>query len=461
MRSRRIHSILVAAALAALAVACARDAPERPPNVVLLVLDTVRADHVGCYGYTLATTPHIDELAASADRYARAESTAPWTLPSHASMFTGRPSFQHGAEAERLPDGRILDARPLAESHVTLAEALRDAGYQTAAFIANNVYLSVSFGCQQGFEIYAVDRQRAGAMNDKLFAWLERVDRDRPFLAVVNYMDAHRPYNVEPLPGGARPGLPPPAAEQPIELLDELRLHVLAREEPPDPELVRKVISQYDQGVAWADWAVGQVVDELRSRGLLDETLLIVTSDHGEYFGEHDLAEHSKDVYQEAIAVPLVVKRPGQSAGRVVAERASLADLPGLVFSELPGELRELHGAPFAAPSEQRPVLAEIRYTRRGDLEAPWRARFMRERHALFAGRYKFILSSDGAHELYDLEGDPREQENLAPAKPALAEALEARLRALLALGPATDSDAPVPELTPAQLDELRQLGYL
>jgi arylsulfatase A-like enzyme len=376
-------------------------------------------------------------------------------------MFTGQPSFRHGADAERLPDGRILDARPLADAHVTLAEALRDAGYQTAAFIANNVYLSVTFGCQQGFEIYAVDRQRAPAMNGKLFAWLDRVDSERPFFAVVNYMDAHRPYNVDPLPDGARTGLPPAATERPIELLDELLLQVLAREEPPDQELVRKVVSQYDHGVAWADWAVGQVVDELRARGLWDETLLIVTSDHGEYFGEHDLAEHSKDVYQEAIAVPLVVKRPGQAAGSAIAERASLADLPGLVFSELPRELSEEHGAPFAPAGERRPVLAEIRYTRRGDLEAPWRARFLRERHALFAERYKFILSSDGAHELYDLESDPREERNLAAEKPALAGALEIRLRGLLASGPATDAEAPIPELTPAQLDELRQLGYL
>src|SRR5688572_1909316 len=292
MRTRRTFSALALALTAALAATCGGGS-SRPPNVVLLVLDTVRADHIACYGYPLPTSPRIDALAARADRYAQAQSTAPWTLPSHASMFTGRPTFQHGADAAKLPDGRIVDARALDESHVTLAEALRDAGYQTAGFVANNVYLSVPFGCRQGFDLYSVDRLRAREINAKLFTWLGRVGGEQPFFAFVNYMDAHRPYNIEPLPDGPRPGLPPPVAESQNDLLDQLLLHVLSQEEPPDPELVRKVISQYDQGVAWVDWAVGQVVDELEARGLLDDTLLIVTSDHGEYFGEHDLAEHS------------------------------------------------------------------------------------------------------------------------------------------------------------------------
>jgi arylsulfatase A-like enzyme len=461
MQPRSFLPAALAAATALLAAACGSGGPKRPPNVVLLVLDTVRADHVSCYGYPLPTTPRIDALAATSDRYAAVSSTAPWTLPSHASIFTGRSSFQHGAEAVRLPDGRILDARALDESNVTLAEALHDAGYQTAGFVANNVYLSVPFGFKQGFEIYAVDRQRAGAMNGKLLAWIDRIDRSQPFFAFVNYMDAHRPYNVEPLPEGARVGLPPPAPERPVDLLDALLDQVMAREQPPDPDLVHKVISQYDQGIAWVDWAVGQVVDSLVARGLWEDTLLIVTSDHGEYFGEHDLAEHSKDVYQEGVSVPLLVKRPGKSEGRVLAERISLAEVPKLVFSELPRELRERYGATFLAGDEHRPVLSEIYYTRSKDLEAPWRARFLRERHALYADRFKFILSSDGANELYDLDSDPREEHNLIAQKAPLAQALETRLRAILSTGPAPNTQTSIPQLSPADLDELRRLGYL
>jgi arylsulfatase A-like enzyme len=460
MRPRSAALLLAACAAPWLPAGCTRGTGERP-NVLLIVLDTVRADHLSCYGYPLPTTPRIDELAAAADRYATVESTAPWTLPSHASMFTGRPTFQHGADAGRGSDGQIFDGRALAPEHVTLAEALRGAGYRTAGFVANPIYLSPAYGFQQGFDHYAVERLPAGAMCGQLFHWLDEQDGERPFFAFVNLMDAHRPYNVAPLPEGAGAGLPPPAPDAPLELLDALVLQVLGSDQPPDPDHVARVVSQYDHGVAWCDWAVGRIVAELRARGAFDDTLVIVTSDHGEYFGEHDLVEHSKDVYQEAIAVPLVVKRPGQSTGRVLQERATLADLPALVFSHLPRELRERHGAHFPAASAQRPILAELRYTRRKDLDSPWGARFLRERHALYADRYKFILSSDGAHELYDLSSDPREERNLVAEKGPLARALETRVRAILSTAPAPNTRAEVPQLSPADLDELRRLGYL
>ena len=459
MRPRRPLSALATGLLTLATVGCGAGAAERPPNVVLLVLDTVRADHLGCYGYPLPTTPRIDALAAVADRHARVESSAPWTLPSHASMFTGRLAFQHGVHAGRRPDGRILDGRRLDARQRTLAEALREAGYRTAGFVANSIYLSETFGFQQGFELYDVDRQRAPMMTGKLLGWIDEVGRDAPFFAFVNLMDAHRPYNTLPLPEGAPAGLPAPSPEPPGALLDRLVEAVLGHDEPPDPQLVADVVGQYDHALAWLDRAVGQVCDGLRSRGLYDDTLLIVTSDHGEYFGEHDLVEHSKDIYQPAIAVPLVVKRPGQIQGRVLTERKSLADLPELVFAQLPPALRARHGAGFARGDAPRPIVAEIYYTRGKDLQQPWGARFLRERQALYQGRYKLILSSDGVDELYDLESDPAESNNLLESEPVLAGALRTRLRALLATRPGAAGDAP--ELTAAQLDELRRLGYL
>jgi hypothetical protein len=145
----------------------------------------------------------------------------------------------------------------------------------------------------------------------------------------------------------------------------------------------------------------------------------------------------------------------------VLAERASLADLPGIVFANLPSQLRERYGAPFPAARPERPILAEISFTRRKDLDAPWGARFNRERHALYADRFKFILSSDGSNELYDLASDPREERNLIAQKGPLAQALETRLRAILSAGAAPNTRASIPELSPADLDELRRLGYL
>jgi arylsulfatase A-like enzyme len=460
MRLPSPRRVLASGPLILALAACGARPAERPPNVVLLVLDTVRADHLGCYGYALPTTPRIDALAAVADRHERVESTAPWTLPSHASMFTGKLSFQHGVHAGRRPDGKVLDGRALGPEQRTLAEALQEAGYRTAGLVANSIYLSEAFGFQQGFDLYDVDRQRAPVMTDKLLRWIDQVAGEAPFFAFVNLMDAHRPYNTEALPEGAPAGLPRPSPEPPGALLDRLVEAVLGSDEPPDPALVSAVIGQYDHALAWLDRAVGEVVEGLRARGLYERTLLIVTSDHGEYFGEHDLVEHSKDVYQPAIAVPLVVKRPGQTQGRVIEERMSLADLPELVFSALPAALRERHGRAFSRGDEHRPVLAELYYPRGKDLRQHWGARFLRERQALYQGRWKLILSSDGASELYDLEDDPTESRNLLESEPTLAGALEVRLRALLATRPgATTQD--VPELTPAQLEELRRLGYL
>jgi arylsulfatase A-like enzyme len=445
---------------------CGGGAPPPPPNVVLLVLDTVRADHIGCYGYERAATPFLDELAGGADRYTRAESTAPWTLPSHASMFTGVFPFQHGADSGRSPQGRVFDARPLDPGRRTLAEALSSSGYRSAAFVANAAYLADVFGLNQGFETYHVERGPAEQVNGHFFRWLAghtepTRGEPQPFFAFLNYMDAHRPYNTAALPDPRSTLLPAPDPAPSGDLLDELYAQVMARSEAADPALVARIVGQYDNGIAWLDLAVEGVAKQLRARGLWENTLLIVTSDHGEYFGEHGLVEHSKDLYQEAIRVPLIVKRPGQTRGRVIDERTTLAALPGLVVANLPPHLRRSHATDFPLHDERSPVLAEIHFTRAKDLAQPWGARFDRERTALYAANFKLILSTDGQNELFDLSADPGEQFDLHAQKPKLAEALAQRLRSLLEAGATSGSDATLPELGEAQLEELRRLGYL
>jgi arylsulfatase A-like enzyme len=461
MRSPR-STVLAALLVALLGEACGGVEEERRPNVVLLVLDTVRADHLSCYGYVRPTSPRIDALAAISDRYARVESTAPWTLPSHVSMFTGRFPFQHGADSGRLSDGSVHDGRPLAPSNPTLAEALSACGYLTAGFVANYVYLSETFGVHRGFQVYEVELLDAPGMNAKLFAWLDAVPPGQPFFAFVNYMDAHRPYNTDPLPSERPAGLPvlAPDPMPTSALLRELSEQVLGRGENADPALLERIVSRYDNGIAWLDLAVGAVVDELAARDLWEDTLLIVTSDHGEYFGEHGLVEHSKDLYQPVIAVPLICKRPGQTQGRVIERRTSLANVPDLVFAHLPRALRERHGAAFPRDDAERPVIAEVHFTRPKDMQKPWGARFLRERTALYKGRYKLILSTDGEDELFDLEADPGELQNLLAQQPELVASLERELRAILESGPFPGTEVEPAELSPQQLDELRELGY-
>jgi len=461
--------LLSLAAAVGAAWSCSDRGPREPPNILLVVLDTVRRDHVSCYGYPLPTTPHLDALAAVADRYEGCWSTAPWTLPSHASLFTGQYAFQHGARSGRTASGHIVDALPLASERLTLAEALDEQGYETAAFVANTAYLRPDLGLHQGFDTYVVDRRKGVAMNELALGWLdERAERlasapaeeERPFFLFVNYMDAHRPYNTTEFEGERAGALPAPSPERSQELLDQLYEEVFSQEDPPPAELVAKVVAQYDMGIANADVALGRLIAELRARGLYDATLIVVTSDHGEYLGEHDLVEHSKDVYEEALRVPLVVKRAGQERGRVIEDRVSLAHMPSLVLAELPREMsRRLAGA-FPAPPGEDAWIAENEYSRSKDLGAPYGNRFARERVVLYQDEFKLILSSDGENELYDLEADPREQVNLFATKPELAERLERRLHKILDETPRHTGPQTAPEMTPEQEEELRKLGY-
>ncbi len=433
--------------------------PEAPPNVVLVVLDTVRADHLSCYGYGRPTSPRLAALCERADRHAVARSTAPWTLPSHASLFTGKFPFQHHADAE-LVDAVFNDARPLAPEELTLAEALAAEGYATAAFAANRGYVNERMGLTQGFETFVNERRPGVEMSKLAHEWVKARPAEKPFFLFVNYMDAHRPYNVAPVDGPNEAALPAAPAENPSALLDELYQQIYASDAPPDAALLQKAIDAYDRGIAHADRGVGELLDLLEKDGLLDDALVIVTADHGEYLGEHDLVEHSKDVYEPALRVPLIVKHPRQNAGRVIDEPASIADVPGMVLAELPRAQRARYEGKFPGQKGVHGLFAELNYSRGKDLAAPWGERFLRERSALYLERWKVIRSSDGRHELYDLATDAREERNLFAERPKEAQLLLDTLARIQARAAGSRGSVEVREPSEDELKELRELGY-
>jgi arylsulfatase A-like enzyme len=448
----------LAGATCVLATGCARPTP---PNVVLIVLDTVRADHVSCYGYARRTTPTLDALATRADRYDVARATAPWTLPSHASLFTGRFPFQHGADARRKGDW-IEDAAPLPPEELTLAEVLADAGYRTGAFVANTIYVSPRLGLDQGFQEFQAERVSGQTLSARALEWLDASPSDAPVFLFLNYMDAHRPDNTAPL-GEARDAdlpAPPPEGVTGERYLDRLYEQLIDREAAPDPDLVQKAIDAYDRGIANADDGLRVLLEGLERRGRLDGAWILVTSDHGEYFGEHELIEHSKDVYEPALRVPLIVKRPGQSAGRIVEEPVSLADVPRLVLAELPSSIAGSYTDEFPGSPGVGGLFAELRYTRPKDLARTGGQRFLRERTALYEKRFKLIRSSDGAHELYDLAADPEERHDLYAEQPEAALRLMESIETLQARadGPRGIAEARAP--TEAEQAELEALGY-
>jgi arylsulfatase A-like enzyme len=432
-----------------LLAACGAGEPVEPPHVILLSLDTVRADRLGCYGAVPGPTPRLDALAAGADRHRSCVAPAPWTLPSHASMFTGLFPFEHGTHGFRVEE-YVDNAHPLHPDHLTVAEAMAAAGYETAAFVANTVYLATRFGLDQGFETYEVRRQDAAAMTDRALAFLDDRDPERPCFLFVNYMDAHRPYGMRSPEELARL----PDAEHPAKLLEELCEQVMLRGEAPGA-LGERVASLYDEGLVELDREVGRLLDGLAERGLLDGALVVVTSDHGEAFGEHGVVEHGKDVYQPLVAVPLIVKRPRQSEGRVLDAVASLVDVPGLIASAVGDDGLE---ACFRRLPGTHPVTAEVHFARPRELLL-YGERFQRERTALWSGEHKLIVGG-GAAELYDLAADPDEGEDRAGSEPDRVRALEAELRALVETGLYQGERLPPAPPTAAQQGEIRSLGY-
>jgi arylsulfatase A-like enzyme len=430
------------------------------PSVILIVLDTVRADHLSAYGYGRPTTPHLEAFGESATRFTRAKATSPWTLPSHASMFTGLYPSEHTAHTVWLdperPDSTLIDnVRPLPDAAVTLAEVLRDAGYQTAGIVANPVFLTPRYNAHQGFDTWEVRLRRAHEVNEEALAWLDRRDEGRPFLLFLNYMDAHNPYNTDT----PRPEVAELAETDSRALLDELHPKVMPGTGDGPADRLAVLMDQYDVALRNLDEGLGELFTALRERGLYDDVVLLVTSDHGEFLGEHRLLAHSKDVYEPVMGVPMWLKRPGQTAGDLEERPVSLAQVPALLATEC----APLAERDWATPWPSALVLGENHFTRLKDLRAPWSHRFLRSRWVAWDDDRKYIHSSDGQFEAYDLQADPAERANLLPDRAGefeelvwqFQEMVQARSRAGITLdGEATS------ELSDEEREKLESLGY-
>lgn len=391
---------------------CGEEAP--PPNLVLVTLDTTRADRIGCYGYENAHTPVLDSLAAEGLRFDRAMAAVPVTLPSHSTILTGVGPTRHGVR-----DNGVFT---LADDFETVAETLSDAGYQTGGFVSAFV-LSRPYGTAQGFTTYDDHfyNERPGHLTTrKAIAWLERVDPGRPFFLWVHYYDPHLPRTpVEPF--RSMPGLDP-----------------------------------YDQEMAAMDAAIGQLLSALRTKGALDHTDVVVVGDHGEGLGDHSEPEHGMFLYDTTMRVPFLVVRhdadPG-ARGRVSDTLVSTSDVQPTLL-ELAGIAGgpEVEGASvlgFAhGPDLDRWAYGETYFTQ-----------FNFYHSHLFSytsARWKYV---DGpVPELYDLVADPGETDDLIAALPDTARAIKARLDAYREESGGAAEPNP---LSPEEIARLQSLGYL
>lgn len=418
------------------------------PNVLLLILDTVRAANLSLYGYVRPTTPQLSRLASRGVVFDHALSTASWTVPSHASIFTGRWA------AELSTDWRS----PLDSRDPTLAEVFDTRGYRTAGFVANFWRASRESGLARGFDHYEDDRltlgdivfasslgqyvttnrglrrllhwngvlgrKTASVVRQDVEDWIQKND-DRPFFVFANFFDAHDPYSPAPpfdtlftghlLSWGERDVFRDPARM--------LR-----------PDIQRNEEAMYDGAIASIDAEIGRLLTDLDRQGKLRNTIVVITADHGEEFGEHGVPDHGNSLYLRSVHVPLVIAAPrGVAAGTRVAQWVSLRDLPATIL--------DLAGAPAALPGRSLSrfwnggatsdtLFTEVRHATglppafpvsRGDVESA------------LAGNWRLITTGKNGVELFDLATDSMEMRNRSGDSPIPL----ARLSDALRHGPA------------------------
>lgn len=432
-------------------------------NLVIIAVDTLRADMLGSYGNEEGLTPHLDRLASRGWRLADLSAPAPWTLPSFASLMTGLHPQNHGAGRRHQSSDRVSreDITPLESQHTTLAESLFDAGFRTAGFYSN-VFLKPSFGLHQGFEIYQdfEPMSRAEVIVDEAMAWLETMDDERFFL-FTHLFDPHAPYR------------PPPDADR---YLDQdalhgrhgssLTEHALRGPRIP-PEQRQWAADLYKAEIAYTDAQIGRLLDVIEARPDRDRTVILMVSDHGEELwerenqrrklGYHGRAGHGHSHYQELLHVPGILAIPGHPPGEVHVGTEMVDLFPtvlGLLGVHVPRQqqgrdLRPLFGG--GTPSEPLRLSASQLYG-----QARWAARL---------GTWKLVVKVAGREvvELYDLGKDPAERHNLARSHPDVVHDLRRRAELELAHRGTSASDMPEGdlELDPETVTTLQSLGYL
>ena len=379
-------------------------------HVVLVVGDTVRADRLSIYGAPRPTTPFLEELAPEATVYENAKAVAPWTVPTHASLFTGLRPAEHGAQW-----GNVF----LRPEVTTLAEHLSDHGFRTVGLSANP-FVSVANGLAQGFAEYEVVKAPAHVRTSRILEQIEALlaghDPTRRLFLFVNLMDAHLPYNFrahgEALGARRQSVLSDPA----------VKWHVNAGARELTPAELRTHVEAYDAGVRAVDAALRRIADALRVHGAWDDTLFVFVSDHGEGLGQHPEMGHSISVWEEQLAVPLVIRSPGgERAGRSRA-LVSTEHIAPWIFDRL-GVDRPvaLARAPsLAAPpplvgADYRSYFSETgrRFNQHVGAMYPWLARAVGHAHVAYCGDLKLVRWSTGSWRAYDLRADPTEQRDL------------------------------------------------
>ncbi|MEO8132232.1 MAG: sulfatase-like hydrolase/transferase, partial [Bryobacteraceae bacterium] len=466
--------------------AVAKGGNQDKPNVLVIVMDTVRADHLSLYGYERDTSPNLKKLAADSVVYTQTMAPSDMTLTSHASLFTGLYATWHGAYCQppEAAHGRVLNP-----GATTLAETLSAKGYSTLG-VAANLYLRADFGLQRGFQNFRIPRPvpvlgadeswyllrigmrrlmnlvvntsqfdrlftRGDDINQELYKVMEAQGR-APFFAFVNYMDAHFPY-IPPAPFDRLfPGKDDKLLQGDLEEAQER----VMRGKSFKPSEYNHLLSQYDGGIAYTDAQIGKMMDWLKQRDLYDNTLIVVTSDHGEAFGERNLVLHGNSVYQNLLHVALLIKYPKKAATGVVSDPVSLIDIAPTILTAA--------GVPVDSKIQGRNLLANASMPKRDLFSESFPCPVPHPPECILSGctsralltwPYKLITSSSGKYEVYDIAADPNELHDLTAAQESKATELGTELKAWVKTMPARPKQQV--KLDGDAVQRLKSLGYV
>lgn len=454
------------------------------PNILLIVMDAARAKNLSCYGYLRPTTPHLDRFAEQCVVYEQAIATAGWSLPSHASIFTGLYPSRHGAHDQH---------KFLSPDHPTMAELLRARGYRTLAFCQNQ-YVGSATDLDRGFEWFNRDAGRAPRPVRRIVKWigdglahmLDQQDSGawlihrqiaaalragrtdpRPFFIFINYLEPHMPYRsprsfARHLPSGVTRRQSKQVNVDPWKYM--LRPDLMNER---DFEIVRGL---HDNALSYVDARIAELIGWLKQSSILDRTLVLILSDHGENFGEHGLMGHGYCLYDTILHIPLIVHYPKGTArpGRVSHQvqtvdllptiLAMLGDISSETYRSLQGhDLLSSARHPFTIAEQANPDPRPFNKRFPGaDI-----SRFDRALYMLRTDHHKYIWDSKGQHELYDLASDPAEERNIVGERGDIAADLDRQLagwrNSFQAAAPADGA----PEFDEEVVERLRALGYL
>ncbi len=424
------------------------------PHVFVIVVDTLRADPIGCYGSELGLTPRLDALAQGGVVFTRARSVSSWTWPATASLLTGLPPHAHGV----VGNGAWF----LGDALDSVAELLNADGYTTGGFVANPL-ISRETNFDQGFETFVnTPSARGHALNERVGLWLDENEGTALF-GYVHYYDPHSPYHPPPAFAG-RAGAEPREIWLPPELRRQLT-DAAAVGSPASPgldDITRSVADNrrlYHDEVAAVDAAIGELLDDLQRRGLLEDALVIVTSDHGEEFFEHGMESHGHQLYEESVRVPLIVAGFGRSAvsPRRDGGSADVADILPTVLAAtgLPGPEYALAGRSLLEDQRPRPVFAHTANGQEHGVPG------FTEKLAVVLAPWKLIYTPASERvELYRLDADPAERHDIADEHPEQRDRMLASIEAWVAAARSQRSGS-MPEMSDEASFWLRELGYV